>query len=604
MKGWLTSIFLISIGAGIARYISTARSIFSAKFSFSHAIYQYVPAQKNRETLPFITLKKEQMSAMRKGGNFTPDVADGSTLPSDDNNCRPLTRFLRLTNDPVGDILQVGEVEAYNVSGSDVAHGKFCTSSSIFDYFSCDNLVDGARDTFFHSASGARGEFVEVDLGKDTIVMQLVVYNRDDSTAVRMEGQTLILLDASRRTIAAFSLHGVREAQAFDASFLACPGHSPSHTITESPSATQSPTSTSSLSVGVSPPTPCTLPVFYSGFKWQYSDDGLTAFWQPPSLCPMFSVNEASLCLSGQHVLFIGDSVTRFQFTNLAYWLTTGFHEAPEGLNENRHNENVGGGWGDKDDATSWIAYFNSTQARLGLEREVCDCYHDFKKFGWPDFAAQCPTNRFWFGPAGSRIRLSYLQWWDKWPLLGHSPDFLGLPCFDDVVNGKVQAQSCRQQGCQAGYCSAPFHWSHPTTTLDERIEAMRQVVKRFKPTITIFSSMIWNSYDSPQGARDLMHIFKALQNDNPMLRIFWKTSAAVGDTMNPGHLFERDLLVLLKETMISVIDQSFILRKPMLELKKEKLKRSALYLYDHVHPTAVVQSAVNEATLMHLCRF
>ena len=593
MKGWLTSIILISIGAGIGSYF----------YPFSHVLFSGASVHKGKINFSSITLPEEQLSVMKQENIFLPASAHGSTQPSIADHCRPVTRFLRLTNDPVGDILQVGEIEAFDLLGRDVARGKLCTSSSIFDSFRCDRLVDGARETFFQSARGARGEFVEVDLGSDTNIIQLVVYNRDDSTAVRMEGQTLILLDANRHTIATFSLHGVREAQVFDATFIPCPGHSSIPSVTESLSAANSLTPTSSLSVGEFPPTQCTVPVFYSGFEWQYPDDGSTVFWQPPQICPLFSVNEASMCLSGQHVLFIGDSVTRFQFTNLAYWLKTGLHEAPEGINENRHNENIGGGWGDKDDATSWVAYFNLTQVRLGLDRDVCDCYHDYKKFGWPDFAAQCPTNRFWFGPPGSRIRLSYLQWWDKWPLIGHSSEFLGLPCFDDVVNGKVQAQSCRQQGCQAGLCSAPFQWSHPTTTVDERIEAMRLVVRRFKPTITIFSSMIWNSYDSPQGARDLLQIFKALQTDNPKLGIFWKTSAAVADTNDPGHLFERDLLVLLKETSINVIDQSLILQKPMLELQKGNLKRSALYLFDHVHPTAAVQGAVNEATLMHLCR-
>ena len=604
LRDWLLTFFLVAAGAFIG--ISSSRLL--APITAVASVGRTAPISARQTALPsplpLLTPPPPLLSgAVAIAGVPSSSTSTSSTADAPDF-CRPRTRYVRLTNDPAGKILQLSEVEAVDAAGVNVARGKPCSASSTLDQFRCQNIVDGsAVGAFFASAGGAPGEFVEVDLGADVELAGVTVHNRDDSTGTRMEGQQLLLLDSNRAHIGAFLLRGVTEGQTFDASILACPGHSQTNTATTSATRTHSPTHSASLSVGASPPTKCSAAAFYEGFAWSARKGSESVEWAPSPLCPPFTVAEATACLAGQHVLFIGDSVTRFQYTNLAYWLATGLHEAPEGTTTGRRNENVGGGWGGKDDAASWVAYFKETQARFGAERDVCDCFHDYAKFGWPDFAAQCPTNRYWFGPPGSRMRLSYVQWWDKWPLLGHSAEFLGLQCFEEAVAGKGVAADCRQSGCQAGACAAPFDWSYPTTTPEERIDAMLRTVESIRPTVDIFSSMVWHSYDSPQQAQVLLRIFSALHAKDPALRIFWKTSAAVADSKDPEHLFERDLVQLIEDTAYESIDQSLLLQPAMRAMAAGELKQAALYLFDHVHPTAAVHSAVNEATLMHICR-
>ena len=143
----------------------------------------------------------------------------------DDGRRTTKVRFVRLTNDPAGGILQLSEVEAVDAAGVNVARGKPCSASSTLDQFRCENIVDGiAVGAFFASAGDAPGEFVEVDLGADVELAGVRVHNRDDSTGARMEGQQLLLLDSSRGRVAAFSLRGVRVAQFFD---TPCSGGTP-----------------------------------------------------------------------------------------------------------------------------------------------------------------------------------------------------------------------------------------------------------------------------------------------------------------------------------------------------------------------------------------
>jgi hypothetical protein len=52
--------------------------------------------------------------------------------------------------------------------------------------------------------------------------------------------------------------------------------------------------------------------------------------WEPKE-CRLrrLSAQQAAQCLSGQRIAFIGDSVTRYQFTSLAYFLTHGVYQHP-----------------------------------------------------------------------------------------------------------------------------------------------------------------------------------------------------------------------------------------------------------------------------------
>jgi len=73
--------------------------------------------------------------------------------------------------------------------------------------------------------------------------------------------------------------------------------------------------------------------------------------------------------LRGSNVVIIGDSLTRYQYLNLAYWLKTKKWRSPYPLNENEQNH------------MSWAAFFELTNQRLGGS-ETCDCYRPWWETG------------------------------------------------------------------------------------------------------------------------------------------------------------------------------------------------------------------------------
>jgi hypothetical protein len=134
-------------------------------------------------------------------------------------------------------------------------------------------------------------------------------------------------------------------------------------------------------------------------------------------------------CLRGRHLLFLGDSLTRFQYLSLVQFLAlkewTPFHGKHAPLSEVE-----GFRWG------SWASFLAGTSERLqGLE--VCDCFRE----GYQPMV----ENRYFYSPS-LNLRISFVA------LLGakgstryHDLDFLNVKCGAGCA--------CAQQGCAPGSC-------------------------------------------------------------------------------------------------------------------------------------------------------
>jgi hypothetical protein len=95
-----------------------------------------------------------------------------------------------------------------------------------------------------------------------------------------------------------------------------------------------------------------------------------------------FNASEAREILSGSHLLLIGDSVTQYWYTSLAYWLHFGddlkaWNETDKGhahplyeLWWSQLNVHTNRSW------WAWNAYYNGTSADF-LGAEICDCWRE-----------------------------------------------------------------------------------------------------------------------------------------------------------------------------------------------------------------------------------
>ncbi len=82
------------------------------------------------------------------------------------------------------------------------------------------------------------------------------------------------------------------------------------------------------------PTTPCMYNTLLqeSEVRWSTTGNG-TAHRLYIDGCPLrrYSLQDARQCLSGKRLVFVGDSLTRYQYIVLVYWLERGKWPAPMG---------------------------------------------------------------------------------------------------------------------------------------------------------------------------------------------------------------------------------------------------------------------------------
>ncbi|KAM3569655.1 hypothetical protein VYU27_008259 [Nannochloropsis oceanica] len=111
-------------------------------------------------------------------------------------------------------------------------------------------------------------------------------------------------------------------------------------------------------------------------------------------------------CMKGKHVVFVGDSVTRYQYLSLVSFLETGTWEEEE----EEKSITFKGEWG------SWNEYYNLSTSSLN-GNEVCDCYREGSR---PPYV----ENRYYTNEEKD-LRVTFIGWFgDLAPR---------LPLFKDV---------------------------------------------------------------------------------------------------------------------------------------------------------------------------
>lgn len=152
-----------------------------------------------------------------------------------------------------------------------------------------------------------------------------------------------------------------------------------------------------------------------------------------------FRVKDAEECLRGQHLVFMGDSLSRYFYLNLASlfafgkWPLRFVEQFPNGLSYLSEKEY--GNW-------AWFFSDTNTALNQGYHAvEICDCFrNDTETF--LDFIKTMYENRhFRYMPRGNLqdnlvdVRLSYIQWWGYMPMRGHLDISTKLPRTGEFVH-------------------------------------------------------------------------------------------------------------------------------------------------------------------------
>ena len=222
--------------------------------------------------------------------------------------------------------------------------------------------------------------------------------------------------------------------------------------------------------------------------------------------CYLDATRQAHCAPAGAHIVFMGDSVTRYQWLALATSFRRGSEldpaEFPSSANEQE--------W------PNWKLFFNGTNNRLEPHGR-CDCFRsDARPLG-----SKIVENRYFWLPG--RLNLTYIQVlgqarnkadnWNKAVKLPIVGSWAPTPPLDDERN---------RAGLREEFAPAwQLNW---TETIERVVGALRP-----PPTVLILNCGLWGSPDK----EDLTELRAAAKRAAP--RVLWKTtttqSSSAGST-------------------------------------------------------------------------
>ena len=298
-----------------------------------------------------------------------------------------------------------------------------------------------------------------------------------------------------------------------------------------------------------------------------------------------FTAATAAAALDGEHVLMAGDSLTRYSFLSLAYFLETGGWLSPWPPNT-REGSWKGPGWVGGD----WPTFFYNTTQRLGGgRRAMCDCS---RGHGWAPETWR--ENRFFLSP-NARVRMSYLSWFAGLENGARNLTLLNEPCLERAFraalsNGVSGDVSCPQRSCTPGDCAplglaaGEYVAPHP--------QLLPALVAALRPTVLVLNSGLWPS--QPAASAVAAAIREAVAAVAPsQLRVLWRTTTCIkGEPTCPRPLDIKFVDTLLRETngLVELLDIG--------ALTANAAETALGYAWDTMHFTEVVYSLFNAAML------
>ena len=306
-----------------------------------------------------------------------------------------------------------------------------------------------------------------------------------------------------------------------------------------------------------------------------------------------FSVKLARRILQGQHIAFIGDSLTRYQYLSLAYFLETGMWQSPFPTNVNEREWRAD--QGENADPQGWTRFFNGTNARLN-NNEICDCY---RVVNGP-WRRETAENRYYITQDGS-VRVSFLLWFHQQGVRGHNLTGMNVNCLHNKQTAYRHRQAensrshskesfvepCAQGLCQPGTCKDPYHWEGDAFTI------FPYVVKQLDPQIVVLNSGLWG-FGVEKDICNTTSMLQEIRRHKPNVRLIWKTTTCkrgkrchfVGKSDQEG---------VVRELLRSI---------PGLEVYDVRSLTSGVPkqgFWDHMHFTEPVYALLNAALLTQL---
>jgi hypothetical protein len=171
------------------------------------------------------------------------------------------------------------------------------------------------------------------------------------------------------------------------------------------------------------------------------------------------TIDKVRGCLKNKRIIFLGDSLTRYQYINLINFLTkeNWFRTIPDGTNEHKFK--------------SWTSYFNTTTGQHSC-KQICDCYREGE--------THPRENRFYHDMQWN-ITIDYYQYLSPHDIrigINNPPDSSDFP---------------RQCGIPKFYNDSSIKAEYNLTTL------LNEFIRPTSPDILVYNQGYWRGDRSPE---------------------------------------------------------------------------------------------------------
>ncbi len=281
--------------------------------------------------------------------------------------------------------------------------------------------------------------------------------------------------------------------------------------------------------------------------------------------------DEARRCLANRHVVFVGDSVTRYQYLSFAHFLSKKqymwrYGQGPE------HCLALEGEW------NSWSTFYREGNARIanatdGIAEEICDCYR-------ADNGNWAIENR------EGKIRENREFTLHHFPLNGMTEHPVKL----HVSYFQVMDRPTFEQGGLNALVRALKHVGHPRAAPDAII--MNQGLW------AMFTDTITETLED--HFRTIILTGSNLAAHQKATHLFWKTT-----TTTLGSIAPEDKLEALNQDVLRILEEAPLWsRLDARQITQDALNQK-LDLYgpgDWIHPLPLVYEQINDLFLNFVC--
>jgi len=293
---------------------------------------------------------------------------------------------------------------------------------------------------------------------------------------------------------------------------------------------------------------------------------------------------EASACFAGRHIVFMGDSLSRYQYLNLVNLLEARNWSLCDATPISESEKN----WG------NWHGFYTGTNSRLH-GNEICDCWrqNDYWGPGWADSSME---NRFYYNPS-TNIRVTYIQMLGLLPSRHSNLTWLNVAC---DMKPESQRSQCMQTGCFPGECgSLDMKNRYAVVRAEDAILYWASALPVID--VLLFNIGIWDDITSNTAfIASLLNSASTARQQKKIKRIVWKSTTTTRDSAR-YRVFEKEkaFYSVLQNSSWGLFDTSVFTRD--VNEVFDTLGLSSPFI-DTFHYVPAVYRGLNQALVAEMC--